>query len=95
MGNVDTIRQVIHEAMAKRGRDIGPGSLLWFVLLDYLLVQAFCHYQHAKVEHKLGKFVSMKQFQEARRKNNSFEKASEATHAGGHRGIFSRIAPTN
>ena len=41
-------------------------------LLDYLLVLAFCHYQHVQIEYKLGKLVSMKQLQEARRKKNLY-----------------------
>ena len=72
MGNVDAIRRIIREAMAKRGRDSGPGCLLWFVLMDYLFVQAFCHYQHAQIEHRLGNFVSFKQFQMERKRTNSY-----------------------
>ena len=58
--------------MAKRGQDSGPGSLLWFVLVDHLLAQAFCHFQHAQVDHKLDTFVSFKQFQMERKRTHSY-----------------------
>ena len=44
MVNVDSVRRIVQEAMAKRGRNSGPGSLLWFVLMNYLFFQTFCHF---------------------------------------------------
>ena len=72
MGNVDTLRHVIRGARAKRGPDSGPGSLLWFVLIDYVLYQAFCHYQHAQIEGKLDNFYSFKQLHNDRKKIVSY-----------------------
>ena len=72
MGNVDTLRHVIRGARAKRGPDSGPGSLLWFVLIDYVLYQAFRHYQHAQIEGKLDNFYSFKQLHNDRKKIVSY-----------------------
>ena len=72
MGNVDAVRRSVREAMAVRGPDSGPGSLLWFSLFDYILVQAHCHYQHAKIETALDRFSSFKQFKMERRRTNSY-----------------------
>ena len=71
MCNVDTIRRIIREAMTKRRRNSGPGSLLWFFLMDYLLVQHFCHFQHAQLEHRLGNFESFEKFQNERKRKSS------------------------
>ena len=49
--------------MAKRGQNSGPGSPLWFVLMDSLLVQSFCRSQHVQLEPKLGDLELFKQFQ--------------------------------
>ena len=73
MGNVDTVRRIIREATAKRGRNSGPGSLYWFVLLDYILFQAFRHYQHGQMESKLDKFKSFKQYQQERKRISSYQ----------------------
>ena len=72
MGNVDTLWKVICGAVAKRGPDSGPGSLFWFVLMDYILFQAFRHYQHAEIERNLDRMVSFKQFQMERRRKVSY-----------------------
>jgi hypothetical protein len=70
MGNVDTIRRIVREAMAKREQDSGPGSLLWFDLMDHLLVQYFLRFQHAQLEHSVGDFESFKQFQNKRKRKS-------------------------
>ncbi len=72
MGNVDTVRNVVKEQMAKRGPDSGPGSLTWSNLLDYILYQAFRTYQHGQIESKLDTFVSFKQLQEHKFRSSSF-----------------------
>jgi hypothetical protein len=72
MGNVDTVRKVIRDAMPKHGSTCGPGSLLWFVLFDYILYNAFRHYQHGQVESKLDSFESFRQFQHTRTSQTSF-----------------------
>lgn len=41
MGNIDTFCNVLSRAMAKRGPNSGPGSLMWDCLLDYALYQGF------------------------------------------------------
>ena len=58
--------------MAKRGQNSGPGSLLWIVLMDYFLVQSFCHFHHVQLEHRIGDFESFKQFQNKRKRNSSY-----------------------
>ncbi|KAL7459526.1 hypothetical protein ACHAWC_011246 [Mediolabrus comicus] len=72
MGNVDTIRRVVKTARAIRGRDSGPGSLMWSVILDYILYQAFRVHQHGCLEHKVGSFKSFKQFQREKKRNKSY-----------------------
>ena len=72
MCNVDTLRKVIKRAKAVRGPDSGPGSLLWFTLLDYILYQSFRLYQHGHMEGKLETFKSFKQFQKERQRNKSY-----------------------
>jgi hypothetical protein len=50
MSNVDTIRNVISRAMAVRGHNSGPASLLWDCLFDYTLYQGFRLFQYAQIE---------------------------------------------
>ena len=37
MGNIDTLHRVIKETKTKQGPDSGPGSLLWYDMLDYFI----------------------------------------------------------
>ncbi len=66
MGNVDTIRNVLSRAMAVRGPNSGPGSLMWYLLLDYILYQGFRVYQYALLEKKMDHFITFKQLQKAK-----------------------------
>mmetsp|Transcript_56501 Transcript_56501/g.120005 ORF Transcript_56501/g.120005 Transcript_56501/m.120005 type:complete len:754 (+) Transcript_56501:1863-4124(+) len=72
MGYVDTLRKTVRQAVAKYGPDCGPASLYWFILLDYVLYQAYWHYIHGQMEHKVAGFKSFKQFQMERHRNTSY-----------------------
>ena len=66
MGKIDTIRNVLSRAMAIRGPNSGPASLIWNVLLEYILYQDFCVYQYAQLENKLDQFTTFKQVQKVK-----------------------------
>ena len=48
------------------GPNSGPASVMWYVLLEYILYQGFCVYQYAQLEKKLDHFTTFKQLQKAK-----------------------------
>ena len=72
MGNFDTIHKVVKFEKAVRGADSGPGSLLWYTLLDYVLYNAFCFFQISMMEKKLRCITSFKQLQKLKQKQLKF-----------------------
>ena len=68
MGWVDCLRKVVKSARAPRGRDVGPGSLLWLTIFDYILYQAFRIYQASKVARITTNATSYRQLEHERHK---------------------------
>ena len=38
MGNVDTVRKVVKKTKTTRGPNSGPGSLMWYIIFDYIFI---------------------------------------------------------
>lgn len=68
MGWVDILRKVVKSQRAKRGRDVGPGSLLWLIIFEYILYQAFRLYQAVKVARIFAKAKSYRELEQERHK---------------------------
>ena len=44
MGNVDTVRRLLTYHKVKRGSNTGPGSLIWYMIFNYILANAYRTY---------------------------------------------------
>ena len=81
IGNVDTVRKIVKRIKAVRGPDSGPGSLMWYNLLDYTFPNGFRVYQYTQLESKLDSFTSFKELQKARQK---ITLSSDSLHVNQH-----------
>ena len=44
MGNIDTVRKLLCYHKVKRGSNTGPGSLIWYMIFNYILANAYRTY---------------------------------------------------
>ena len=74
MGNVDTVRRLLCYHKVKRGRNSGPGSLVWYMIFNYILVNAYKTYMcKVLVDHMdSNRLKSWQQLKMKRKRDISF-----------------------
>ena len=74
MGNVDTVRRILCYHKVKRGRNSGPGSLVWYMIFNYILVNAYKTYMcKVLVDHMdSNRLKSWQQLKMKRKRDISF-----------------------
>ena len=74
MGNIDTVRKLLCYHKVKRGSNNGPGSLIWYMLFNYITAQAYITYiyQMLLADLKSKKLNTWQQLKNKRKKYVSF-----------------------